>query len=177
NNPTKNYSAKVYNIGSSFQNESKTIAVHSAIEGDKAGLIDGMNITALVDIDNVSMPTVPDEAIVEADGKYFIFVHLDKVSQATHDETNHEHKDGDDHDHSQEVENNHKPGKKNDHAAENKGHDSDVSFEKIEIVKGVSYMGYTAITPVKEIPADAKVVTKAAFFINAKMGEPVGHQH
>ena len=177
NNPSVNYSAKVYNIGSSFQNASKTIAVHSTIQGDKEGLIDGMNITAMVDIANVSTPAVPNDAIVEADGKFYIFVHLDDAPQAAHDETNHDHQDGDDHDHSNEEEHDHKPGEQHDHAAENKGHDGNVSFEKVEVAKGASHMGYTAITPVKEIPADAKVVTKAAFFINAKMSDSGGHAH
>ena len=30
-------------------------------------------------------------------------------------------------------------------------------------------MGYTAITLVKEIPTNAKIVTKGAFFVNAKL--------
>src|SRR5690606_16631085 len=91
NNPSVNYAAKVYNIGASFQNASKTIAVHSTIQGDKTGLIDGMNITAMVDIAHVSTPTVPNDAIVEADGKFYIFVHLDDAPQAAHDETDHNH--------------------------------------------------------------------------------------
>jgi len=161
NNPAVNYTAKVYNIGASFQNASKTIAVHSTIQGDKTGLIDGMNITAMVDIAHASTPTVPNDAIVEADGKFYIFVHLDDAPQAAHDETDHDHKDGYDH----------------DHTAENKDNEGSVSFEKIEVAKGVSYMGYTAITPVKEIPTDAKVVTKSAFFINAKMSDSGGHAH
>jgi cobalt-zinc-cadmium efflux system membrane fusion protein len=36
------------------------------------------------------------------------------------------------------------------------------------VLKGVSDMGYTAVTFVNEIPADAKIVTKGAFFVNAK---------
>lgn len=38
-------------------------------------------------------------------------------------------------------------------------------------------MGYTAITPAKEIPAEGKVVSKGAFFINAKMSDSGGHAH
>ena len=177
NNPSTSYSAKVYNIGSSFQNASKTIAVHSAIQGDKKGLIDGMNITAMVDIDDVAMPTLPDDAIVEADGKFFIFVHLEESPRAADNQTNQNRGAVDEHDHSKEKQHNHKPGQKHDHEAESNAHGGEVSFEKIEIAKGVSYMGYTAITPVKEISPDAKVVTKAAFFINAKMGGSVGHEH
>ena len=44
-----------------------------------------------------------------------------------------------------------------------------MNFEKIEVAKGVSNMGYTALTLVKDIPADAKIVTKGAFFINARL--------
>ena len=43
------------------------------------------------------------------------------------------------------------------------------NFEKIEVAIGVSNMGYTAITLVKDIPANAKIVTKGAFFVNAKL--------
>lgn len=154
NNPAVNYSAKVYNIGSSFQNESKTIAVHSMIQGDKSGLIDGMNVTAMVNLENVSTPTVMDDAIVEAGGKFYIFVHVDKTAQATHDETDHDHE-----------------------AGEDQHYNESVSFEKIEVAKGVSYMGYTAITAVKTVPDDAKVVTKGAFFINAKMSDSGEHAH
>lgn len=172
NNPSVNYSARVYNIGSSFQDASKTIAVHSTIQGDKKGLIDGMNITALVDIENVLMPAVPDGAIVEADGNFYIFVQTDKVP-AEHNEGSREPVKGDTHTHRNEQAYTRKPGEKHDHTAEN----GNLSFEKIEVAKGVSYMGYTAVTPVKELPAHAKVVTKGAFFINAKMSDTEGHAH
>ena len=49
--------------------------------------------------------------------------------------------------------------------------------EKIEIVKGVTNMGYTAITFVQDIPSNAKIVTKGAFFINAKLTNTGGHEH
>lgn len=58
-------------------------------------------------------------------------------------------------------------GKKTtDTANEKKG---TMRFEKIEVVKGISEMGYTAVTFVKDIPAHAQVVTNGAFFINAKL--------
>mgnify|MGYP006179877815 CR=1 FL=1 len=42
NNPATEYEATVFNIGSSFQNESKTIVVRCRIKGNKNGLIDGI---------------------------------------------------------------------------------------------------------------------------------------
>jgi hypothetical protein len=76
-----------------------------------------------------------------------------------------------------EEDHGHKPGEKHDHAAENKAKEVKMNFEKIEVAKGVSELGYTAITPVSEISKDAKVVTKGAFFINAKLSNTGGHDH
>ena len=45
---------------------------------------------------------------------------------------------------------------------------SGISFERILVIKGNSDVGYTEITLLKEIPKDAKVVVKGAFFILAK---------
>ena len=127
NNATKEYDAEVYSIGTSFQNDSKTIPVHATVKGNKTGLIDGMNITAIVSLNNVTTPAVPNDAIISHEGKDYIFV----VSKAE--------KNG------------------------------ETNFVKTEIVKGISNMGYTAITLVNEIPQDSKVVTKGTFFVNAKL--------
>lgn len=78
NNPETEYDAKVYSIGSSFENESKTIAVHCTVIGNKTGLIDGMNITGVVSPDHSTTPAIPTEAIVEADGKFYVFIQTDK---------------------------------------------------------------------------------------------------
>ncbi|MEJ5055480.1 efflux RND transporter periplasmic adaptor subunit [Sphingobacterium sp. MYb382] len=161
NNPQVVYTAKVFNIGSSFENDSKSVAVHCSVIGNKAGLIDGMNITGMVSVDNVLSPTVPNTAIVEADGKFYIFVHTEKEPDAEHGEEAHEHK----------------PGEKHDHNAEHKETESKMNFEKIEVAKGVSEMGYTAITSVVALAKDVKIVTKGAFFINAKLSNTGGHEH
>lgn len=79
NNAVEDYNAKIYAIGSSFEDDSKTVAVHAIVQGNKTGLIDGMNITAIVSLNNVTAPAVPTDAIVEADGKYFVFVVTDKT--------------------------------------------------------------------------------------------------
>ncbi|MCD1117770.1 efflux RND transporter periplasmic adaptor subunit [Chryseobacterium turcicum] len=157
NNPETEYDAKVYSIGSSFENESKTISVHCSVTGNKTGLIDGMNITGIVSLDKSTTPAVPSEAIVEADSKYYIFIKTNKKPE--------------EHSHSEE---------KGEHTDEKKAHEKEsktVNFEKIEVVKGSSDMGYTAITTVNEIPADAEVVTKGAFFVNAKLSNSGDHAH
>lgn len=159
NNPVEEYDAEVYSIGSAFENQSKTIPVHCKVKGNKAGLIDGMNTTAIVSLNNTLMPAVPNTAITSADGKDYIFLVTHKK------EDSHEHgKEEGGESHEQE-----KPHQE--------GNENAVDFERVEVVKGTSEMGYTAITPVKPIPQGAKIAVKGAFFINAKLSNTGGHEH
>ncbi|UYQ95433.1 efflux RND transporter periplasmic adaptor subunit [Chitinophaga horti] len=130
NNPGKEYDATIFSLGSSFEGESKAVSVHARVEGDKAGLIDGMNITAIISLEKATVPAVPTAAIVRHQGQDFIFL------------------------------------AKDDH------------FERIPVARGTTDIGYTEITLLKEVPADAKIVVKGAFFVLAKMtnaGE--AHEH
>ena len=158
NNAVEDYNAKIFAIGSSFENESKTIAAHAVVQGSKTGLIDGMNVTAIVSLNNVTTPAVPNDAIVNADGKYYVFVQTDKKAEEHHEEG--------------EKEGSHKESEE-----EHKEDKSSKNFEKVEVLKGVSDMGYTAVTFVNEIPANAKIVVKGAFFVNAKLSNTGGHEH
>jgi cobalt-zinc-cadmium efflux system membrane fusion protein len=168
NNPETEYDATVFSIGSSFENNSKTIAVHCKVNGNKSGLIDGMNITAIVSLNNAITPAVPNDAIVNADGKYYVFVVTEKQAEE-HEEAGHAHKEGEEQE--EEAGHEHKEGEEH---KEDKG---SVNFEKIEVLKGVSDMGYTAVTFVKDIPHDVKIVIKNAFFVNAKLANTGGHAH
>ena len=169
NNPANEYDARVFSIGSSFESESKTVSVHCAVTGNKAGLIDGMNITGIVSLNNVTSAAIPDQAIVEADGKFYIFIQTDKEPEpAGHDDHGHGH---------DEAEQEHEHKNEKDAAGLAAAQGKKINFEKIEVAKGVSDLGYTAITPVSEVPADARVAVKGAFFINATLSNTGGHDH
>ena len=64
NLPGKHYEAKVFSVGSAFEGESKSIAVHAEITGDKEGLIAGMNITASINVGENLTPAVLSSAII-----------------------------------------------------------------------------------------------------------------
>lgn len=134
NNLGKEYDAEIFSLGSSFENESKTVSVHAMVKGDKTGLIDGMNITANISLDQATLPAIPTDAIVNFQGQDFIFI-VDSVDT-----------------------------KKNE-----------THFKRIPVVKGTSDVGYSEITLLKDIPADAKVVIKGSFFILAKQTNTEGH--
>jgi cobalt-zinc-cadmium efflux system membrane fusion protein len=142
NNPGKEYDADIYSIGTAFANETKTIPVHAVVKGDKTGLIEGMNITAVISIGTSMVTAVPTSALVSSGGQDFIFVVTDRSPE--------QHK-------KEDV----------DGAGETK--QQEFYFERIPVQKGVSDIGYTEITPVKELPKNARIVTQGAFFILAKI--------
>lgn len=141
---TNNTRQKVYNINSSFDEGSKTITAHCEITGDNVGLIDGMNISALVNLGGQMSQEVLNEAIVNSDGKYYIFIVRDRSEQEKIKLV--------------EVEGQYR-------------HEKQTRFERVEIVKGASELGYTVISPVGEISDGGKIVVKNAFFVNAKLDD------
>ena len=131
---------KIYGINKSFENESKGIIVHAIIDNaSKYNLIQGMYVTALIDVGNQLVSAVPVDAIVHSEGKDYIFM-LDENSD-----------------------------KPNSDANEKKDTGETMHFKKIEVATGVSELGYVQINEVEEIPKDAKIVTKGAFYILSKM--------
>jgi RND family efflux transporter MFP subunit len=167
NNPGKEYDADIYAISNTFEQNTKAIAVHATVKGNKHGLIDGMSITALVSLENATVNAVPTDAIVSHEGHDYIFV----VAETFNEEAQHEHhlSDTDEHSHLEATEHNHD---EHDHVNES------VTFEKIPVSKGTTDIGYSEIILIKEIPANSKVVVHGAFFILSKMnnkGEAHAH--
>jgi membrane fusion protein, heavy metal efflux system len=157
NNPGKEYDAQIYSLGSSFEGESKAVTVHAMVKGEKSGLIDGMNVTAVISLEKATVAAVPNDAIVTVEGQDYIFVLRDNHPAEQH----------------KESEDSVKPDAKEEPGAEEKG----INFERIPVAKGGTDIGYTEITLLKDIPKDAKIVTKGAFFVSAKMTNTEGHAH
>lgn len=139
NNPGKEYDAQVYSIGTAFVSESKTIPIHAVVKGDKTGLIEGMNITAVISIGETVLPAVPTEAIVSFQGQDYIFV----------------------------LKSNTAPTSKDTDSSKTKN--TELRFERVQVVKGTSDVGFTEVTLMKNLPPKTQIVTKGAFFVLAKM--------
>jgi len=157
NNPGKEYDAKIFSLGSSFEGESKAVAVHAMVEGNKTDLIDGMNVTAVISLNQVTVPAVPNDAIVTVNGQDYIFVLVDKHKG--------EERSGDG-----------KDSIKNDIKESANQEEKGILFERVPVAKGSTDVGYTEITLLKEIPKDATIVVKGAFFVSAKMINTEGHE-
>lgn len=154
NNPGKEYDAQIYSIGTAFANESKTIPIHAVVKGNKTGLIEGMNITAVISIGENVVPAVPTEAIVSFQGQDYLFVLTKEVAEH-HDE-----------------------GEKKE-VQEEKEHvnEPSVNFERVPVIKGITDIGFAEIKFLKDIPPETQIITKGAFFALAKMTNTEGHVH
>lgn len=65
---------KIFSIGQSFKNETKSVAVHADITNEKQTLISGMYVNALIDVGSNAVNALPQEAIIKAEGREFIFI-------------------------------------------------------------------------------------------------------
>ncbi|MDD3003786.1 efflux RND transporter periplasmic adaptor subunit [Flavobacterium sp.] len=164
NQSNKVIKGKIFGINKSFSNESKSVAVHAKInESDTKDLISGMYVAANINITNQTVQALPKDAIVRNGDKYYIYIQEEHVEETPKGKKEaHVHKEGEAHDHEEET-------------AE-KEHD-EVHFKAIEVVPGTTDLGYTEIKLVEEIPANAKIVVKGAFYLLATSKGGGEHVH
>ena len=147
NQNNKQITGKIYGINQSFENENKSVIVHAKINNTgNIKLLPGMYVSALINVGNQTVQAVPIDAVVNAEGKTFIFI----VSSEKEKEEEKDKKD--------------KIEKDTDAKAEKL-----ILFKKVEVTTGVTELGYTEITPLEEIPKNAKIVTKGAFYVLSKV--------
>lgn len=72
-NETKERLAKVYLIGKEITPE-RTVRVHCHFDAHDPSLIPGLFFTALIETNRKSVSTLPNEAIVNYNGKYYVFL-------------------------------------------------------------------------------------------------------
>jgi membrane fusion protein, heavy metal efflux system len=146
NQGNKSIKATIFGINKSFSNESKTVAVHAKINANDANeLISGMYVSANININNATVPSLPKDAIVKDGEKYYVFI------QEEHHEEPKKAKQEEEH--------------------------NEVHFEALEVITGTSDLGYTEVKFVKEIPTDAKIVIKGAFYLLSAMKGGGEHEH
>ena len=104
NLPGRTCTGRIFAIGSAFENETRTIPIHADITSDKEGLIDGMGVSARVDLGQARTPAVLTEAIVAHAGNDYIFIRAEEQEEHGHgeeagheEETEHAHAEGEEH--------------------------------------------------------------------------------
>ena len=164
NSPGKEYDATIFSIGTAFADDSKSVPVHAEVEGDKTGLIEGMSVTAIISIGQKTALAIPTEAIVSNAGKDYIFI----LKEGTEAKEKHDHQEGATH---EEEGHQHEKGEAHEHD------EGGVQFERLQVVRGATDLGYTEIQPVRSLASGTQIIVKGAFFVMAKMTNTGGHEH
>lgn len=155
NQDNREITGRVYGINKSFENESKGIIVHSIIENENTyRLIPGMYVTALISIGSEQVTAVPVDAVVLSEGKSYIFV-------VDEEEGGEGEKKGPAEQKAREEK------KASDESAEKNG--KTYRFKMVEVITGVSELGYIKITPMGENIEKPKIVVKGANYILSKI--------
>jgi cobalt-zinc-cadmium efflux system membrane fusion protein len=152
---------KIFSVGKSFENETKSVAVHADISNFQQKLIPGMYVNALIDAGANTVKALPSEAIIKADGREFVFV----LEEGHKEEVAHDEKDG----------HNHEDGDKHEEVEGKTFH-----FQRIEVKTGTSQLGYTQVTLLQKIEPNAKIVLKGAYYIQSHLLKSEGgggHAH
>lgn len=156
NQENRQITGQIYGINQSFESENKAVIVHAIIkDAAKNKLIPGMYVSALIKVGSETVTAVPVDAVVKSEGKEYIFIV---------DEDNKEHETGKAEIKKEANEEKEAQGDKK----EEPGTEKKVAFKMVEVITGVSELGYVQITFADKVPEKAKVVTKGAFYILSK---------
>lgn len=154
-NEMKERMATVYLIGREISSD-RTIRIHCHIDKEDKDLLPGMYLKAIVETGGALVAALPDEAIIDFQGKKYVFI---KSKEG------HEHEEG-----------NHKEEESKE-GVEHK--EEGQHFIMQEITAGNSELGYTEVTLTEGWNAENEVVVKGAYAILSKMknSEEEGHGH
>ncbi|MCS4238137.1 cobalt-zinc-cadmium efflux system membrane fusion protein [Myroides gitamensis] len=78
--------ATIFSIGKAFEPGTKTVIAHANIDQVPDNLIPGLYVNALIDVGEKTVKALPNEAIIKADGREFIF-----IADATEEHEEHFH--------------------------------------------------------------------------------------
>lgn len=158
NRPDVRLRGEVYEVGASFEGQTKSVKAHVRITDKPDGLqlIPDMYVTALVQTGRHEADALPSDAIVASEGRKYLFL-LTRKEAAEQDGT---------------TENPAAATEKSAAATEKSAvaSDSVYHFCRVEVTTGAEEDGWTQVTPVKSLPKGATVVTRGAFYLSSILG-------
>ncbi|MFN4007675.1 MAG: efflux RND transporter periplasmic adaptor subunit [Chitinophagaceae bacterium] len=155
NQNNKQITGTIFGINQSFENENKSVIVHAKINiTGSIRLLPGMYVSALINVGNQTVQAVPVDAVVSAEGKQYIFMVI-----------------------AEEEKTEEKGPKEKSEKAIGANPEKSIRFKKVEVITGVTELGYVEITPLEEMPKNAKIVTKGTFYVLSKAAGGEEEEH
>ena len=72
-NPSEVFNGKIYAVGKAFEKDMKAVKVYADILDKKDYFMSGMYVNAFIDTDSNHTAVLPNSAITESGGKYYVF--------------------------------------------------------------------------------------------------------
>lgn len=166
----ESYQGEVFLVGKSFDQENKTVKVHGHIKGEHDNFIRGLYVEAKIYTGDQQVRALPEEAIVNDEGKSYIFFRT--ADMHAHEE---EVKLAEVSQHPEEEEHGHNEHGHDEHAEAEEVHGT--SFQRVQVVTGEKDQGFVQIKQVPELPADAQIVTQGAYYLFSEMKKGEGGHH
>lgn len=156
-NESKERMATIHLIGREISKD-RTIQIHCHIDKEDTELLPGMYLKAAVETGGAEVPALPDEAVIDFQGKKYIFI----VTKINHE------------DDVKKAEKGSKDEQVQKHDSDNKKH-----FTMMEVQIGNSELGYTEVMLPENFDMQTQVVTKGAYALLSKMknSEDEGGHH
>ena len=145
-NETKERLATVYLIGREIKVD-RTIQIHCHIDKEDKELLPGMYLTGIVETGGVLVPALPDEAVIDFQGKKHLFVLVEDSQPGKQD-------DGD---------------KSNSQPEKQTGNLQGGQFEMVEVQIGHSELGFTEVIVPDNFDGNRRVAVKGAYAILSKL--------
>lgn len=161
-NEARERMATVYLIGREISPE-RTIRIHCHIDVEDKNLLPGMYLKAIVEAGSMPVNALPNEAIVDYQGKKFIFIQ--QITNEEHHDEKHEegHQESDQEKEADDV-----------HGEEAHG----LKFKSIEVTTGASDNGYTEVILPEGFELTSKrIVLRGAYDLLSAMNNSEGEGH
>lgn len=157
---------RIYGINKSFEGETKGVIAHVVIENANTyGLVPGMVVNALISIGSTQVVAVPVDAVVRSEGKSYVFVVEEENAVEPKNAETGEKKNEEKGEEKQEEA---KASEKNEKTENKEATEKSIRFKMVEVITGVSELGYIQITPISEMPEKPKIAVKGANYLLAK---------
>jgi cobalt-zinc-cadmium efflux system membrane fusion protein len=143
------YKARIFAVGKAFEQEPKAVRVHAELTDQQPNLLHGMYVEGRIVTDSTEVLALPEDAVVSDGGSSYIFI----VEEQADD-----HVTPDQHSESEE-------------------HDQGTRFRAVEVAASTEDNGYVEIKLLEDLPEDAAVVIKGAFFVLSEMKKGEGGHH
>ncbi|MDZ7691779.1 MAG: efflux RND transporter periplasmic adaptor subunit [Balneolaceae bacterium] len=143
------YKARIFAVGKAFEQEPKAVRVHAELTEQGPNLLPGMYVEGRIVTDSTEVLALPQDAVVSDGGTSYIFV-------------------------VEEQEDGHITAEQ---VSESNEHDHGIRFRAVEVTTGTEDDGHIEIKLLENLPENAEVVTKGAFFVLSEMKKGEGGHH